>query len=392
MKIDGYSFSAKSVGFKKNGKLDAGIMLSEKPLRVSAVFTKNKIKAAPVIISKRNSGNIIKALAVNSGNANACNGKDGFKAAGDILSALAAEANISAENILVCSTGVIGEKLDPGLFKKFIPEMVSSASPVNIEDFARCIMTTDTFPKIVEKKIFKKYKIIGIAKGSGMIMPDMATMLAFIFTDLPVKKEIADKIFRECVDASFNSITVDGDTSTNDTAAFFYPDISAFSGNFTVAGEGENYEILKSTLFEVCLGLSEMLVKDGEGATKAVKISVINAYTRPGAKKIAFTVANSPLFKTMLTGEDLNWGRIIAAVGRANVRIRPDAIDIYVQDKLVVKNSVSSGLIDKETEETVLSPDKINIKIDLNAGKESFDVLTCNLTKEYVDINGSYRS
>ncbi|MHB8232758.1 MAG: bifunctional glutamate N-acetyltransferase/amino-acid acetyltransferase ArgJ [bacterium] len=400
MGIKNFLFSGKHCGLKKNGDSDVGLMLSKIPLRVSAVFTKNKIKAAPVVISKNNSKNIINALIVNSGNANACEGKNGLHDARRVIKAVSKELGVTEKNIFVCSTGVIGERLNASLIENAVPELVKSASSDKLEDFAKSIMTTDTFSKTASKDVLLggvKHKIIGAAKGSGMIMPNMATMLAFVFSDIPLKKETADAMFKECVETSFNSITVDGDTSTNDTAAFFYPDAAGF-----ITGQGlkkplikksdKNYNIVKNALFEVCFLLAKMIVKDGEGATKFIKITVMNAYTESGAKKIALTVANSPLFKTMLTGEDLNWGRIMAAIGRSSVRIKPDKIDIYINDEIIVENSAASGELNKTTEKTVLSPKEIDLKIDLKCGKKTRSVLTCNLTKEYIDINASYRS
>ncbi len=230
-----------------------------------------------------------------------------------------------------------------------------------------------------------------------MIMPDMATMLAFIFTDIPIKKETADKIFKECVETSFNSITVDGDTSTNDTAAFFYPasedPVIDLTGDKVKSQQNlENYRIVKDILSEVCYELAKMIVKDGEGATKFIKVSIVNASTKAAAKKAALTVANSPLFKTMITGEDLNWGRIMAAVGRAGVPLKAESIDIYINGKIIVENSMASKKLTKNVEETILSPREIDVEIDLKSGNKKHSVLTCNLTHGYIDINASYRS
>ncbi|MHB1661323.1 MAG: bifunctional glutamate N-acetyltransferase/amino-acid acetyltransferase ArgJ [bacterium] len=394
--INNFLFSGKSCGLKKNKDLDIGLMASKVPLRVSAVFTRNKIKAAPVIISKSRSKNIIKALIVNSGNANACNGKYGISDAEKVTESVSRELGADKDNIFICSTGVIGERLNVSLMENAIPELVKSANEDGFNDFAKSIMTTDTFPKSASRDVLfdgSKHKIMGAAKGSGMIMPNMATMLAFIFTDIPLKKEIADGMFKECVETSFNSITVDGDTSTNDTAAFFYPDADTQGlKKPLIKKSDENYIKVKKALFEVCLELAKMIVKDGEGATKFIKITVMNAYTESGAKKIALTVANSPLFKTMITGEDLNWGRIMAAIGRSSARVKADKIDVYINDKIIVENSAASKKLNKTTEKTVLSPKEIDLKIDLKCGKKSRSVLTCNLTKEYIDINASYRS
>ncbi len=373
-------------------------MISDMPLRVSAVFTKNKVKAAPVIISKSRSKNIIKALIVNSGNANACNGKYGITDARKVVESVSKETGINSENIFICSTGVIGERLNVPLIAGAVPELVKSAKNGGFEDFSKSIMTTDTFSKTASKDVLLdgvKYKIIGTAKGSGMIMPDMATMLAFIFSDIPLKKETADKMFGECVEKSFNSITVDGDTSTNDTAAFFYPDsVYGLRGlkSPLIKESAANYNIVKKALFEICFELAKMIVKDGEGATKLIKITVKNAYTESAAKKAAMTVANSPLFKTMITGQDLNWGRIMAAVGRSSVRMKPEKIDIYINGKIIAENSTASKELSKTAEKTLLFPKEIDLKIDLKCGKSEWTVLTCNLTKKYIDINASYRS
>ncbi len=399
MKIKGFKFSGKACGLKKTKDPDVGLMVSAIPLRVSAVFTKNKIKAAPVLLSRANKNNIIRALIVNSGNANACTGKEGMKDAKSIMRAVAGTLGVSTDNVLICSTGVIGERLNAPLIEGAIPGMAKIAREDRIPDFARSIMTTDTFPKVVKKEInisggVKKYTIIGVAKGSGMIMPDMATMLSFIFTDIPINAVLGDKMFRECVNSTFNSITVDGDTSTNDTAIFFHPDENAEDKSaYTLKNKKDkNYSIVSSALFDICSGLAAMIVKDGEGASKVVKIEVKGAYSVQGAKKVAFTVANSPLFKTMIAGEDLNWGRVMGAVGRAGARIKPEFIDIYIQGKKVVENSVSSGKISKKTENTLLSPENIRIEIDLKCGKGNYTVLTCDLTEKYIEINGSYRS
>ncbi len=400
--MNNFLFAGKACGLKKNKDLDLGLMISKFPLKVSAVFTKNKVKAAPVVISKKNSGNIIKALIVNSGNANACNGRQGMEDALKVVKSLAKEVGIDESSIFTCSTGVIGERLNVSLIERAIPDLVNSAdeNENGFDNFTKAIMTTDTFPKTAVKSFSidgRTYQIKGAAKGSGMIMPDMATMLAFIFTDVPIKKETADKMFKECVEASFNSITVDGDTSTNDTASFFYPAsdnpvIDLTMDKAKSKQNQNNYKIVKESLFEVCYELAKMIIIDGEGATKLIKVTVVNALTETGAKKIALTVANSPLFKTMITGEDLNWGRIMAAVGRAGVPLKAESIDIYINGKIIVENSAASKKLTKDIEKTILSPKEIDVKIDLKSGNKKRSVLTCNLTHGYIDINASYRS
>ena len=452
MKIKNYLFSAKASGLKKNGQLDLALIFSDIPLRVSAVFTKNKIKAAPVTLSKKNSKNIIRALIVNSGNANACTGTDGIKDAKKVMSLASEALNIKEDNILICSTGVIGERLDTSKIENSFPELVRTMSEDGAEEVARAIMTTDTFPKVVVKNITinnKNYHILGMAKGSGMIMPNMATMLAFIMTDLPLSKNLGDNLFKECVKYSFNAITVDGDTSTNDTAFFLYPDADIYFGNNEPArrsGKNNNnnssnkhvnatnlannniadnnnvdedykyvrnplhladydngafkgilekdinYDIIKYSVEDVCFSLAKMIAEDGEGATKSVTVEVINAYSELSAKKIAFSVANSPLVKTAIAGEDLNWGRIMMAIGKTDARIKPNYVDIYINNFKIVENSKSLGFIGTENEKKIMSQKEINIKIDLKCGPSFFKVLTCDFTNEYININASYRS
>ncbi len=369
------------------------------------MFTKNKIKAAPVILSKKNSKNIIRALIVNSGNANACNGTDGIKDAKKVMSLVSEALNINEDNILICSTGVIGERLDTSKIENSLPELMKSLSEDGAEQVARAIMTTDTFPKVVAKNITinnKNYHILGMAKGSGMIMPNMATMLAFIMTDLPLLTNLGDALFKECVKYSFNSITVDGDTSTNDTAFFLYPDADTYIGDNEPAHESGifkgilekdiNYDIVKYSVNEVCFSLAKMIAEDGEGATKSVTVEIVNAYSESSAKKIAFSVANSPLVKTAIAGEDLNWGRIMMAIGKTDARIKPNYIDIYINNFKIVENSKSLGFIGAENEKKIMSQKEINIKIDLKCGPSFFKVLTCDFTHEYININASYRS
>ncbi len=409
MIMGNYFFSGVASGLKKEGQPDLGLIFSNAPLRASTVFTKNKIKAAPVLVSRSNSKNIIKAVVVNSGNANACNGQEGVADAKKVVSFVAKTLNIPKKSILVCSTGVIGSRLNVSAIENAIPALVRSLSQEGASDFARSIMTTDTFPKIVVKNISinsVKYNILGIAKGSGMIMPNMATMLAFILTDLPVKKTVADPLFKKCVELSFNSITVDGATSTNDTAIFLYPDIQEnvksssgslsgkddFNFNGILTDRDTGYDILKEYLCEVCSDLARLIIEDGEGATKIVQVSVLNAFNENDAKTAAFCVANSNLVKTAIAGEDMNWGRIMAAVGNSRARIKPNVIDIYINGVKIVDNSVASMDITAETEKRLMSMKEIVIKIDLKLGNASFDVLTCDLTKEYVDINAFYRS
>jgi len=383
IRIKGFLASGVYSGIKEEKRPDLGLIYSKKKAICSALFTKNRVKAAPIIVSKMHlekSSGYARAIVVNSGNANACTGKEGIDDAIKITDTLAKRLGISKEEVLISSTGIIGKRLDIGKISRSIPDLIRGLSEDGIMDFANAIMTTDTFPKI---STFRGdgYKIVGIAKGAGMIMPNMATMLCFILTDLKIDPERLNSILKEVADRTFNRITVDGDTSTNDTL------ILMANG----ASEKEDIDGLRNGLFKVCSDLSRMIVKDGEGASKIVEIIVKGAKSPFDAESAAREIANSLLVKTAIFGGDPNWGRIMAALGRSEAEFDPENVDIWIEDVKIV----SSGKGIEGREEIAaerMKKDEFKIVIDLKNGNFQERILTCDLTYDYIRINAEYRT
>jgi glutamate N-acetyltransferase/amino-acid N-acetyltransferase len=387
----GFSFSGVAAGLKKNGQKDLGLIYSEVPASVAGVFTKNKVQAAPVLLDReRVKKGVCRAVIANSGSANCCTGDQGMK---DAISEarLAAEGlNISEELILVASTGVIGKPLALDKIEAAVPELVKSLYSDGIKYFAAAIMTTDTVPKIVSKSGEiggKVFSMTGVAKGAGMICPDMATMLCFVCTDAAVSPEFLKEALASSVDKSFNRITIDGDTSTNDTVLLM---ANGMSGAKIKNSSDKKY--FAGLLDEVLMTLAKMVVKDGEGATKLVDIIVKGAASQDDAEKIAKTVANSNLVKTALFGEDANWGRIFAAAGRSGVEFDTGVVDIFFDDVMIVKNGMSCGDKAEAKATKVLKKPEFALTVDLKAGDGKASVLTCDFSIDYVKINADYRS
>lgn len=391
MLCKGFLFSGVVSGLKKNNQKDLGLICSEVNANVAGVFTKNRVQAAPVLIDReRIRSGICRAVIANSGSANCCTGDQGMKDA--ILEAkLAAYGlNISEELVLVASTGVIGKPLALDKIESAVPELVKSLSPGGINDFAQAIMTTDTVPKIVSRigNIGGSgFNITGVAKGAGMICPDMATMLCFVCTNAEASPGYLKEALASSVDKSFNRITIDGDTSTNDTVLVMANGMSGAS----VKSRSEQAYFGK-LLDEVLIELAKKVVKDGEGATKLVDVIVKGASSVNDAEKIAKTVANSNLVKTALFGEDANWGRIFAAAGRSGVEFDPGLVDICFDNVLMVKNGMGCGDAAEREATKVLKKSEFAITVDLNAGKGMSSVLTCDFSIDYVKINADYRS
>ncbi len=378
---EGFLFSGVASGIRKKGRLDLGLIYCEEKGVSWGIFTKNSVKAAPVIIGKKHIKNpVTRAILVNSGIANACTGREGLERAERILKALSEHLSIKTEEILPASTGVIGEQLPEERIIASLPELVKRLSPSGYADFAQAIMTTDTFPKMVSKVTQDGVVILGIAKGAGMIAPNMATMLAFILTDGKIDKEDLKRLLSKAVEESFNRITVDGDTSTNDT-------VYALSSQ---KKEIKAWEDFSKKFQDVLYELSKMIVKDGEGASKVIKIVVKGAKTKEEAKILSQDVANSPLVKTAFYGEDPNWGRIMAALGKRGISLDPEEVEIYLNGIPWIKNLIP------QTEEEILKKEmqknEIELLIKLKRGKQSYWILTCDLTEEYIRINASYRS
>ena len=387
----GFMAAGVASGLKKTGEKDLAIIFSKIPAQVAGAFTSNKIKAAPVLLDmERIKSGMSQAVIVNSGNANCCTGDKGLDDAKTMAGSAASNLGIPEELVLVCSTGVIGEPLPVEKIQSAIPDLVDSLRPEGIYDLARAIMTSDTVPKTISKQGTidgKTFTIIGVAKGSGMIRPDMATMLCFICTDIDAEHKLLKKLLDKATQRSFNRITIDGDTSTNDTVIIMANGLSG-----AVIKSSEHIDYFQNLLDDVLLNLAKQIVRDGEGATKFVEIYVKGALSDNDAYKIADTVANSNLVKTALFGEDANWGRIIAAAGRANVPLDQSKINIFFDDVLMVKNGMGCGKAVEAEATRVLMKPELSISIDLNMGHGCASVITCDFSVEYVKINADYRS
>ena len=387
----GFSFSGIAAGIKKKGGKDLGLIVSEAPASVAGVFTRNRIQAAPVLLDQRRirSGRC-QAVIVNSGNANCCTGDAGMRDAETMSRHAASALGISEDLVCVASTGVIGQPMPMATIAGAIPEAAAALSPDGLDDFAEAIMTTDLVPKIASVRSDmggKPYSLTGVAKGSGMIRPDMATMLCFIVTDLAISPEMLQEALAAGVDRSFNRITVDGDTSTNDT-------VLLMAGGLSGAAVRSPQELaaFQAQLDDVMTRLAKMIVRDGEGATKMVEIAVVGAASEADARTVADTVAHSNLVKTALFGEDANWGRIIAAAGRSGVPVAPDAIDILFDDVMMCRNGMTCGDAAETAATAVLKKPDYRITIDLRMGAATASVFTCDFSIDYVKINADYRS
>lgn len=377
-----FSFASVNAEIKYKDRDDLAIVYSEKPFFVKAVFTKNKFRAAPVnfCIDRLKKNKKFNAIIVNSGNANACTGKQGYLDCELIERKLKEEFQIE-NGILIASTGVIGVRLPLEKICKKISILKKNLSSENYEDFAKAIMTTDTVPKIVEYKN-GKFRIFGIAKGAGMIHPNMATMLAFIFTNANIELKKIDKAFKDVIDRTFNSISVDGDTSTNDSV--FLSILPEEDVEFNEFINGLRY---------VCENLAKKIVEDGEGSTKFIEINVINGNNKEKCKQIAETIAKSPLVKTAFFGNDPNWGRIICAVGYSNVNFNPENIILTIGQHKVFENGMESPEFSEEKVYEYLKNNRnVSLTVNLNEGKASWKYYTCDFSYEYVKINAEYRT
>jgi glutamate N-acetyltransferase/amino-acid N-acetyltransferase len=387
----GFQTAGVACGLKKNGKKDLGLIFSEVPANVAGVFTQNRIQAAPVQLDRQRIGRgICRALIVNSGNANCCTGEQGLRDALLMTGLTAAGIGVTEDEVLVSSTGVIGEPLPVEKIKIALPGLIAALNVNGIHDFAEAIMTTDTVPKVISRNgelggnIFT---VTAVAKGSGMIRPDMATMLCFVMTDIQAPSDLLKEMLKAAVDQSLNRITVDGDTSTNDTVLLM---ANGLSGAEILNNTPR--DVFQSVLDDVLLSMAKWLIKDGEGATKLVEIAVIGAESDQDARKIADTVAHSNLFKTALFGEDANWGRIIAAVGRAGIAVAPEKIDVRFGPVLMVQDGMGCGKTAEAEATQILKQSEFDITIDLKLGTGHASVITCDFSIDYVKINADYRT
>jgi glutamate N-acetyltransferase/amino-acid N-acetyltransferase len=330
------------------------------------------------------------AIVVNSGNANACTGKQGTRDAGEIISSVSKETGISPALVYISSTGVIGTPMPMERIRPSLKKLAEGIGKSSIDDVAKTIMTTDTFPKMVHKRLKigdKTGTISGICKGAGMIAPNMATMLCFILTDIAVGHKTLDAVLRSAVKKSFNRITIDGDMSTNDTVMMM---ANGVLGNKPVSMKSPDLKPFQTALDEITYDLSRLIVKDGEGATKLIEVVVKGARNEADAEKAAFAVANSSLVKTAVYGNDANWGRIFCAAGYSGIPFKEEKTDIWFNRVMVVKNGIANNK-DKEATETLKSKE-VRITLDLHAGKAEAKVLTCDLTEDYIRINAEYRT
>lgn len=392
----GFRFAATACGLKKSG-LDLGFIASDLPASAACLFTTNRVHAAPVAVSRlhlRRSRHQMRGIIVNSGNANCATGPEGAAtAATTALTAARELGRYHPSQMLVCSTGVIGVPLPSKKIINAIPEMVRnrSATPVSFAQFMRAIMTTDTFPKWAAANCAidgKTIRLLGCAKGAGMIHPNMATMLSFIVTDAALSPDILKQALRTAAATTFHAITVDGDTSTNDTLALL---ANGASGARSIHESSANYRRFCGALESVCQSLALQIVADGEGATRILEVEVKGATSNRDADQIARTIANSPLVKTAAAGGDPNWGRILAAAGRAGARLDPDRVAIRMAGMLVCRNGCAYPFNERAAHRKLLAK-RIPILVDLKLGKGRARIWTCDFTADYVRINASYRS
>jgi glutamate N-acetyltransferase/amino-acid N-acetyltransferase len=384
----GFWAGATHSGLKSQGELDLAILYSEKPAIAAGLFTTNKIEAAPVVLSQRRlAQRTAQAIVVNSGRANACTGEAGIADAIEMTASTARKLNLPPEAVLVASTGVIGLPLPIELIRQGIEKI--NLSREGGHKFARAIMTTDTFPKEIAVSIEidgVEVAIGGVAKGSGMVHPDLATMLAFLTSDVVIDKELLQDSFKRAVDLSFNMITVDGDTSPNDTVLIL---ANGLAGNKPIERGSQAAEIFQQALEEVCLYLAKFLAQDGEGATKLATVTVTGAVDEAQARQAARTIVSSPLVKSAIHGNDPNWGRIMAALGRSGAEVIESKIDLYLGNLCLVKSGFPQPM-EREIAQHLLDQPEVFIKIDLNLGSGEATAWGCDLSEEYVTINSAY--
>ncbi|MCA1743984.1 MAG: bifunctional glutamate N-acetyltransferase/amino-acid acetyltransferase ArgJ [Desulfovibrionales bacterium] len=388
----GFSMATVEAGFKYLNRPDLALIFSRSTAVCAGVFTTNTFQAAPVLIARDNlkKSSTVRAILVNAGQANACTGDKGIANCLKTLEIAADKLQIDSREVLPASTGVIGDHLKMDLFEKNIPLLVENLGRARGEDAARAIMTTDTFPKTAQTEVeLEKGKVNfwGMAKGAGMICPNMATMLGFIFTDLKVEKSLWQKLTARAVDQSFNALTIDGDTSTNDCV------LAMANGESGVESSGKkDMQMIEDALNKICRDLSYQIVKDAEGGTKVLQICVQGAADKAQAKLAASTVGNSPLVKTAMYGQDPNWGRIIAALGRSGAEFDPDKVKVSLAGVEIFSSGCPVDMDRDSVFASLLKDSDIKIEIDLGKGSGSFNLLASDFTEEYIKINAHYRT
>lgn len=386
--VHGYRLAGIKAGIKKSGKHDLGVIIADTPVNAAGVFTQNKVRAAPVKLSEKHIFNAsqFKAIIVNSGNANACTGEEGEKNAHTMCEELARGLHCKTEEVLVCSTGIIGVQLPMDKIKVGISKVVEEAFAHNApENFVKAILTTDLVEKNASTTFVvngKTYHISGTTKGSGMIHPNMATMLGFILTDFPLSKSDLRTTLLWCTERSFNCLSVDGDTSTNDTVLIFAPQPKS--------EKSEYREIFQQQLLQICRSLARQIAKDGEGAKHLVTVKVQNAANFTIARNIARSISKSPLVKTAIAGCDPNWGRILCAVGYSGEEIDETKVKICIEDTVVY--DAKPIHFDAQDLSKKMQNAEISIMVDVGAGTESVEYYTCDFTHGYIEINADYHT
>jgi glutamate N-acetyltransferase/amino-acid N-acetyltransferase len=395
--IDGITLATAAAGIRYQNRTDVLLVLMDKGTTAAGVFTRSKCPSAPVEwCRKMLKGKTARSLDVNSGNANAFTGKSGRDATKLTATIAAKAADCKTTEVFLASTGVIGEPLDARKFVTVMDGLVAGAKPDGFLDAAKAIMTTDTFPKVATATARiggKTVTIAGIAKGAGMIAPDMATMLSFVFTDAPIAAPALQKILSEAVTDTFNAVTIDGDTSTSDTLMAFATGAAATRGVPKI-GRASDPRLagFRKAFAAILADLSEQVARDGEGARKLVEITVTGATSKTSARRIAMSIGNSPLVKTAIAGEDANWGRVVMAVGKAGEPADRDRLSIWFGGIRVAHKGARDKSYDEAKVAARMKEPKITLRVDLGLGSGKDRVLTCDLTKEYVAINGDYRS
>jgi len=392
--IAGVRFATAEAGIKYKNRTDVLLAAFDEGTSVAGVLTTSKCPSAPVDWCRANlGGGRARALLVNSGNANAFTGMKGRDTVQQSADIVAAALAVPAGEIFLASTGVIGEPLDPAKFSGVTADAARRLAAGPWMDAAKAIMTTDTYPKLAAATVEfdgTTVSIAGIAKGSGMIAPDMATMLSFIFTDAPIPAPVLQSLLQPLIDASFNAVTVDSDTSTSDTCLVFATGKAAIEP--IASADDPRAKIFAAALGDVLHELAIHIVRDGEGATKQVTITVDGATSDKSARRIALSIANSPLVKTAIAGEDANWGRVVAAVGKAGEPADRDRLSIAFGDFVVAENGERAAAYDESAASAYMKNEELDLRVGLGLGDGTATVYTCDLTHAYIDINGSYRS
>jgi glutamate N-acetyltransferase/amino-acid N-acetyltransferase len=387
----GFQAAAVEAGIKKADILDLGLIYSETPASVAGLFARNKVLAAPVLLSKqRVASGLTRAVVANAGNANCCTGAQGMADAGAMTAQVASLLGLDPQEVLVASTGVIGKPMPMEVVRPAISRLVTGLAAQGFERFSRAIMTTDTVPKLARRQGTlnnRPFSLVAAAKGAGMIRPDLATLLCFICTDAAIESRHLQSMLTRSVDSTLNRLTIDGDTSTNDTVLIM---ANGAAGIFLETTEQMNQ--FQTLLDDLLADLAQQLVRDGEGVTKLVELQVRGAASDQEARKIADAIAHSPLVKTAFFGEDANWGRILAAAGRAGARLDPDRAELFFNEVRMVENGMGCGPEAEADATAVMKQPQFKVTLDLHQGNGRTTLLTCDFSVNYVRINADYRT